>query len=96
MLKQYLPALRAHLISEKRFAIELAEDLLQGFVADKIIEQNLLEHAREGRGKFRSFLLTTLNNYVISKHRSETAATRAPAEGFRELNERNRRGERRR
>ena len=49
LLKQYLPALRAHLISEKRFAIERAEDLLQGFVADKIIEQNLLKHARGAR-----------------------------------------------
>src|SRR5262249_8956274 len=30
------------------------------------------------KGKFRSFLLVTLNRYVISSHRSETAAKRSP------------------
>src|SRR5947208_3626715 len=75
LLERYLPALRAHLTLEKRIRPpERADDLLQGFVADKIIEQRLLDHADEGRGKFRSFLLVTLNNYVISQHRGDNAA----------------------
>jgi RNA polymerase sigma-70 factor (ECF subfamily) len=56
-------------------------DVLQGFIADKIIEQNLLDHAAEGKGKFRSFLLATLNNYLISERRSEFAAKRMPLGG---------------
>jgi RNA polymerase sigma-70 factor (ECF subfamily) len=86
-LHRYLPALRAHLIAERRVTRERADDLLQGFVADKIIEQGLLDHAQQGRGKFRSFLLVTLDNYVISLHRSERAAKRSPPMGLAELGE---------
>jgi len=86
-LHRYLPALRMHLIAERHMPPERADDLLQGFVADKIIEQNLLDHAQEGRGKFRSFLLVTLNNYVISQHRSDSAAKRLPVAGIAELGE---------
>lgn len=86
-VQRYLPALRAHLVIEQRMAADRADDLLQGFVADKIIEQRLLDHADAGRGKFRSFLLVTLNHYIISQHRSDTAAKRAPGEGLSELGE---------
>jgi RNA polymerase sigma-70 factor (ECF subfamily) len=86
-VQRYLPALRAHLLIEKRMAGDRADDLLQGFVADKIIEQRLLDHADAGRGKFRSFLLVTLNNYIISQHRSDRAAKRLPTEGLAELGE---------
>jgi RNA polymerase sigma-70 factor (ECF subfamily) len=88
LLRRYLPALRAHLIVEKRFPLQSAEDLLQGFVTDKIIEQNLFEHAEKSRGKFRSFLLATLNHYIISQHRADSAAKRSPKEGLTELDER--------
>ena len=85
LLRRYLPALRAHLAYAKRLPADRAEDLLQSFVADKIIEQNLLADAQQNRGKFRSFLLVTLNHFVISQHRSETAAKRAPAQGLADI-----------
>ena len=43
LLRRYLPALRAHLVIEKRMPLQRAEDLLQGFVTDKIIEQKQLD-----------------------------------------------------
>jgi RNA polymerase sigma-70 factor (ECF subfamily) len=82
LLKRYLPALRSHLVSDRRIDPERAEDLLQGFVADKIIEQKLLDHAARERGKFRSFLLATLDHYVISAHRLASAAKRRPETGL--------------
>ena len=85
LFQRYLPALRAHLVISKRISNEHAEDLLQGFIADKIIEQNLLSCAQRDRGKFRSFLLVTLDRYAVSCHRAQTAAMRAPAEGLAEL-----------
>jgi RNA polymerase sigma-70 factor (ECF subfamily) len=87
LLVRYLPALRAHLVAERGMPRQRVDDLLQGFVADKIIEQRLLDHAQEGRGKFRSFLLVTLNHYIISEHRSESAAKRSPITGLAELGE---------
>ena len=82
LLRRYLPALHTHLVSERRIDPERAEDLLQGFVADKIIEQKLLDHAARERGKFRSFLLVTLDHYVVSAHRSASAAKRRPEAGL--------------
>src|SRR4051812_18671040 len=85
ILQRYLPALRAHLVAAKRIAPDRADDLLQGFVADKIIEQNLLAHAQQGKGKFRSFLLVTLNRYIIDRHRADTAETRNPTSGVAQM-----------
>lgn len=82
LLVRYLPALRAHLIHAMRMAADRADDLLQGFVADKLIEQNLLEHARESKGKLRTFLLVTLERYAISVYRAENAAKRRPPEAI--------------
>ena len=87
LLHRYLPALGAHLVIEKRIERQRAEDLLQGFVADKVIEQDLLKRAEQSRGKFRSFLLVTLNHYMISQHRSDAAEKRSPKEGFAILDE---------
>jgi hypothetical protein len=44
-----------------------------------MIEKNLLQQARKEKGRFRSFLLVTLNRYVISEHRRASAQTRSPA-----------------
>jgi RNA polymerase sigma-70 factor (ECF subfamily) len=87
LLQKYLPALRSYLVTAKHVSPQRADDLVQGFITDKIIEQHLLEHAQQGKGKFRSFLMVTLNNYVISQHRGDAAAKRAPAQGLAPLDE---------
>jgi RNA polymerase sigma-70 factor (ECF subfamily) len=58
-----------------------AEDLLQGFLAHSL-EKNFFAKASEQRGRFRNFLLSSLKNYLISEHRREAAAMRAPEGGF--------------
>ena len=78
LLRRYMPALRAHLVLAKRILPDHADDLIQGFVTDKIIEQNLLGQAEEARGQFRSFLLVALNRYVIGQYRQESAQKRSP------------------
>src|SRR4051794_35571153 len=66
-LRRYLPALRAHVVARARVTAEEADDLLQGFVCSRLLERNLLGRvAREG-GRFRTFLLTTLDRYVIDE-----------------------------
>ncbi len=80
LLRCYLPALRAHLRLRKRIAPDRIEDLLQGFVADKVVEQNLIASASRAKGKFRSFLLIALGRYVIDQIRHDKARCRAPAE----------------
>jgi len=80
VLTRYLPVLREHLI--RRFLVneDAASDLLQSFVLKKVIEKELLTKADRQRGKFRTFLLNSLDNFVIQEHRRSQAAKRPPAE----------------
>lgn len=82
LLRRYLPALQAHLVLQKHLPPEQADDLLQSFIADKIIQGQLLEQADPQRGKFRTVLLTALDRYLISEFRKINAQKRAPEAGF--------------
>ena len=71
LLRLYLPALRAHLLYRRKIESHRAEDFLQGFVADQVLQRDMLAKADSARGRFRSFLLRSLENYVINRRRSE-------------------------
>lgn len=79
LLAQYMPALKAHLVMGRGVAPDRADDLVQGFVQTKILQQGLIDRADRTRGKFRSLLLSALSNYVNSVVRREKARKRSPA-----------------
>jgi RNA polymerase sigma-70 factor (ECF subfamily) len=79
LLERYQPPLQAHLIWEKKLNPEAAEEVLQGFVTEKVLERELLSRADRSRGKFRTFLLSALNHYLIDQRRAQQAAKAAPA-----------------
>jgi len=81
ILVRYLPALRAHLTCGKGLAPDRADDLLQEFVARKILDKDLIAGAEQDLGKFRTFLLTALNRFMINQFRDERAKKRAPCDG---------------
>jgi hypothetical protein len=64
LLNIYRPALSAHLIHRRRLAPEQADDMLQEFIVRKILQYNLPARADRNRGKFRTLLLTALDNFV--------------------------------
>lgn len=70
LLSRYVPAMRAHLRFKRRIDQDQAEDLVQGFVSDKILARNLLAYADRKRGRFRNLLLTALDRYAYSALRS--------------------------
>ncbi len=74
-------------LRRKGYDNEGAKDLTQGFFQDVVMGRHLIERAEEGQGRFRTFLLTALDRYVISVHRRETAAKRRPAEQVISLDE---------
>jgi RNA polymerase sigma-70 factor (ECF subfamily) len=81
LVKQYLPALRAYLMARRRIGRHDADNLLQGFLASKVLDQQIIARADPARGKFRTFLMTALERYAISEHRKASSARRAPAGG---------------
>lgn len=81
LVRQYLPALRMYLMARRRIGPHEADDLLQGFLASKILDQQILRRADQARGKFRTFLMTALERYAISEQRKDAAAKRSPRAG---------------
>ncbi len=81
LLARYLPALVAHLTHRKGLSPDKAEDLVQEFVASKILEKDLLARADRRLGKLRTFLLTALDRFVKNRLRDESARKRAPQDG---------------
>jgi len=62
-----------------------AEDLTQGFFAEKVLDRDLLEKADREKGKFRTFLLTALDRYVSNEIRRRKAKKRMPQGGVVQL-----------
>lgn len=50
-------------------------DIIQGFF-EKVIEKNYISDADPKRGKFRTFLLTSLTNFMANQHDKATAVKR--------------------
>jgi hypothetical protein len=78
LLRTYLPPLRAYLVYSKGLRNHQAEDLLQSFVSDQILERGLLQLAEQDRGRFRSFILTALDHFCVTQWRFDQAKKRRP------------------
>lgn len=62
-------------VRRKGHSIEEAQDLTQSFFAH-LLEKEALQVADPQRGKFRSFLLSSLNHFLTNQWRRETAQKR--------------------
>ena len=81
LLKKYLKAFRTYVVSKYRVSPDQADDLVAGFVASRIVERNLIGKANADRGKFRNFLMTALERYVIDQFREDSAMKRGGDRG---------------
>jgi RNA polymerase sigma-70 factor (ECF subfamily) len=64
---------------------EKAKDLTQGFFVEVVLQGKLVRHADRAKGRFRTFLLAALENYVVDMHRGEHARKRMPSGGLASL-----------
>lgn len=76
LLARYLPAIRSYLICVRRIPSDQADDLLQSFLVSKVLKEEMMHRASAERGKFRTFLLTSLDRFLVSVYRQQTAAKR--------------------
>ena len=74
LCQTYWPPLYAFL-RRRGHAPEDAQDLTQGFFA-RVLERHDFRAADPGRGRFRSFLLSALQHYVINEHERATTVKR--------------------
>jgi RNA polymerase sigma-70 factor (ECF subfamily) len=64
-----------------------AKDLTQGFFLEVMLGRQLIDQADRTKGRFRSFIVRSLENYVAGVHRKASAQKRSPAGGVAPLDE---------
>lgn len=65
-------------LRRKGYANADAKDLTQGFFQEIVLERHLVEKADPAKGRFRSFLLITLNRYLANVSKYEARQRRTP------------------
>ena len=68
-------------LRRKGYDNEKAKDLTQGFFHEIVLGQELIQKADQSIGRFRTFLLASLEHYVANMYRKETAKKRMPEGG---------------
>jgi hypothetical protein len=80
LLKKYWKPAYCYL-RRKGFDNDRAKDLTQGFFQEIVLERALIEQADKARGRFRTFLLTALQQYMAEAHRKQNFRKARP-KGF--------------
>lgn len=80
LLGRYLPALFAHLVHGRGRTPDESEDLIQEFVASKVLQKDLITGANRELGKFRTYLLTALDRFLVDYLRHASAKKRSPGD----------------
>jgi DNA-directed RNA polymerase specialized sigma24 family protein len=75
LLERYWKPVYCYL-RRKGYGNEQAKDLTQGFFHEVVLSRHLVERADQSRGRFRTFLLHALNQYLADEQRKETAQRR--------------------
>jgi hypothetical protein len=87
LLEKYYRPLQKHLESAFCADPDAARDWLQSFIHRKVILGKLLRLASRDKGRFRTFVLNALDNFVISELRRTRANKRHPKEGVVSIHE---------
>jgi DNA-directed RNA polymerase specialized sigma24 family protein len=77
LLERYWKPVYCYL-RQKGYDNEQAKDLTQGFFQEIVLNRNLVQRADQAKGRFRSFLLHALNQYLIDEKRKQAAQKRIP------------------
>lgn len=77
LLERYWKPIYCYL-RRKDYDNEQAKDLTQDFFHEVVLNRSLIERADQSMGRFRSFLLHALNQYLVDEQRKERAQKRIP------------------
>ena len=87
LLRRYVPAMVEYIKRRFHFSVNEAEDLVQQFVADRVLLKNALAKATPVRGKFRTFLMVSIQHFAFDVLRREKSLKRRPSNGFVSMDE---------
>ena len=78
LLRRYWKPIYCYL-RRKGYDNEQAKDLTQGFFHEVVLNRHLVQRAERCKGRFRSFLLHALNQYLLNIRTAEAAKKHIPA-----------------
>ena len=84
LLERYWKPVYCYL-RRKGYGNENAKDLTQGFFHEVVLNRHLVHRADACKGRFRTFMLHALNQYVLDQHRKATAQKRIPGDKLAQL-----------
>jgi DNA-directed RNA polymerase specialized sigma24 family protein len=79
LLERYWKPVYCYL-RRKGYHNEEAKDLTQGFFHEVVLNRNLVQRADQAKGRFRSFLLHALDQYLIDRMRRQSTRNHIPKE----------------
>ena len=79
LLRRYWKPVYCYL-RQRGYDNEQAKDLTQGFFHDIVLNLNLIQRADQSKGRFRSFLLFALNQYLMNEKRRQNAQKHIPTD----------------
>jgi RNA polymerase sigma-70 factor (ECF subfamily) len=79
LLQRYWKPVYCYL-RRKGYDNEQAKDLTQDFFNEVVLNRNLVKRADQCKGRFRTFLLHALNQYLINVRNAENVAKHIPAD----------------
>jgi DNA-directed RNA polymerase specialized sigma24 family protein len=77
LIKEYWKPVYCYL-RRRGYGNEEAKDLTQGFFQEVVLGRKLIDKADRTKGRFRSFLLTALNRFLINIHQKESSKRYIP------------------
>lgn len=77
LLERYWKPVYCYL-RRRGYGNEDAKDLTQGFFQEVVLGRDLIGRADRTKGRFRTFLLASLDHYAASVHRAEVRQKRSP------------------
>jgi len=82
LVRRYQGALLEHLQRKFLLQEQNARDILQSFFQERVITRNIFSRANPERGRFRNFLLRSLDNFALNYLRAEHTLQRCPPGGL--------------
>ena len=74
-------------LRRKDYNNEQAKDLTQDFFREVVLNRHLVHRAHASKGRFRTFMLHALDQYVVDQQRKETAQKRIPGDKLVQLDD---------
>ncbi len=65
-------------LRHKGYDNEDAKDLTQGFFHEVVLNRNLVQRVDQSKGRFRTFLLHALDQYLLNEKRKQASQKRSP------------------